>query len=356
MTLTSSEKQSGQTVEKVAPTFIVISSRSVEKGITCIQIIVSDPVMSVTAFFLLCCLAITAQAQSCSKPVGGADMNLKGEAILQDSFPDGSKVSFACNPGYTSAGGSATITCTAGSWSTLRLVCERKSCGAFLGVDNANVEYPSGDTLFGDTAEVTCNPGYMLVGNKVIRCGVQGWMDRPPVCEVVKCPTPGAIGNGSFTPQNENYNYREVVRYSCNTGFELNGSRESVCSEDKKFHPQPPNCVWVECKDPVIQNAVFVDGSRPPHKYLSLVTYRCKTGYVMIGQPTIKCNISSQWSPEVPKCQAGTKPPIITTTTAKTPTASPTPTTDGGNKSRNDTGIIVGVVSAAVIMVQHYWV
>lgn len=53
-------------------------------------------------------------------------MNLKGNAILQNTFADGSKVSFACSVGYTSAGGSETITCTAGTWSTVRLVCERK--------------------------------------------------------------------------------------------------------------------------------------------------------------------------------------------------------------------------------------
>lgn len=53
-------------------------------------------------------------------------MSLKGNAILQDTFPDGSSVSFACNVGYTTVGGSATITCTAGSWSPLRLVCESK--------------------------------------------------------------------------------------------------------------------------------------------------------------------------------------------------------------------------------------
>lgn len=51
-------------------------------------------------------------------------MDLKGEDILLQAFPDGTKVTFACNIGYTSAGGSAVITCTAGSWSPVRLICE----------------------------------------------------------------------------------------------------------------------------------------------------------------------------------------------------------------------------------------
>ncbi|XP_017274698.1 C4b-binding protein alpha chain-like isoform X2 [Kryptolebias marmoratus] len=261
--------------------------------------------MGVSALILLSCLgfAIQAQAQNCSKPVGGPNMHLKVDAILQDTFVDGSKVSFGCAVGYTSAGGSPTITCTAGSWSDLRLVCERKSCGALEEISNGNIEYPNGDTLFGDKAVVTCNAGYILVGNKEIRCGSQGWMDRLPVCEVMKCSTPGAIENGGFSPEKEFYNYLDVVRYSCNPGFTLNGSRESVCSENEKFLPEPPKCALVECKDPVIPNAEFVEGSRPPHKFSATVTYKCKPGYKMVGESTVTCDINSQWSPRVPHCR-----------------------------------------------------
>ena len=53
-------------------------------------------------------------------------MNLKGEYILKDTFSDGDRAAFECDVGYTSAGGSSSITCTAGSWSTVTLKCERK--------------------------------------------------------------------------------------------------------------------------------------------------------------------------------------------------------------------------------------
>ncbi|XP_037540596.1 membrane cofactor protein isoform X2 [Nematolebias whitei] len=260
--------------------------------------------MRVAALVLLGSLAFTAQAQNCTKPSGGPSMSLKDSAILQNTFPDGSNVSFACNVGYTSAGGSATIICTAGKWSTLRLVCERKSCGALPEVDHGTIDYPNGDALFGDKAVVTCNLGYILVGKNEIRCGAQGWMDRPPVCEVVTCSRPGQIENGVFNPQKESYTYRDVVRYVCDTGFTLNGSRELTCSEDEQFHLDPPKCVWVECQDPAIANSEFVEGSRPPHKISASIKYICKTGYDLIGQSTITCNINSQWSPELPVCRA----------------------------------------------------
>lgn len=53
-------------------------------------------------------------------------MDLKGSDSLLQTFPDGTQVSFACDPGYMSAGGSAVITCNAGTWTPVRLKCESK--------------------------------------------------------------------------------------------------------------------------------------------------------------------------------------------------------------------------------------
>lgn len=55
-------------------------------------------------------------------------MHLKDEYITKSTFEDGASVSFSCAPGYTSAGGSPRITCSAGAWSTLQLKCESEYC------------------------------------------------------------------------------------------------------------------------------------------------------------------------------------------------------------------------------------
>uniref|UniRef100_A0A1A7XVS4 Sushi domain-containing protein n=1 Tax=Iconisemion striatum TaxID=60296 RepID=A0A1A7XVS4_9TELE len=291
--------------------------------------------MGVTALFLLSCFgfAITAQAQECSKPTGGPNMYLKGDAILQNTFPDGSRVSFSCNTGYTTAGGSAFITCTAGSWSRLSLVCEKKPCGAYPDVDHGNVEYPQGDTLYGDTAKVTCNQGYNLVGQAVSRCDDQGWTGRPPVCEVVTCDAPRTIVNGTYNPNNEHYTFRDVVRYTCVNDNALSGASQLTCSEDGSFQPNPPACVWVDCKNPTIPNAEFVAGSRPPHRHLTSITYRCSPGFQMDGEATITCDINSQWSPRIPQC-------IIPT--------DPTDPSDEGHQSKP---WVIAVVVVAVLVV-----
>ncbi|XP_038143325.1 membrane cofactor protein-like isoform X3 [Cyprinodon tularosa] len=296
--------------------------------------------MGVPALFLLSslCFVYIVQAQQCSAPIGGPNMNLKDDYITQDTFEDGAVVYFKCNVGYESAGGSGKVTCTAGSWSPVLLKCEKKSCGA-----PPEVEFGQyGDTTaeFGDTVKYECRKGYNLVGNPVLRCEDQGWAGRPPTCEVIRCVTPDGVVNGTFTPLEENYEYNSVVKYDCNKDFVRNGSSELVCSEDGKFHPDPPTCVWVECEDPVITHAVYVRGSRPPHRYKASVTYSCENGYNLHGSSTITCTIDSQWSPALPSCiktEVSTAPPSNTTTaapsttttssTTTTTTPTPTPTT-----------------------------
>ncbi|XP_017274738.2 membrane cofactor protein isoform X3 [Kryptolebias marmoratus] len=277
------------------------SAAAFSKRTCCDQMAVSGPVMGVAAFFLLSSLAIAAQATSCSKPLGGNNMNLREEFIGNNTFQDGSKVSFSCAKGYTPSKGAPTITCTDGSWSDLTLECEPKSCGAFPEVSNGNVDY-SGGNVFGGKAVITCNQGYKLVGKREVRCVEQGWENRPPTCEVVKCVDPGDIANGVFSPKKEDYSFSEVVTYKCEGDFMLNGSKKLICSENGKFHPDLPKCIKVECKDPEIENAEYVQGSRPPHKHKDSVTYKCKPGYKMIGDSTVTCGINSQWSPRIPKC------------------------------------------------------
>ncbi|XP_070766492.1 membrane cofactor protein-like isoform X2 [Enoplosus armatus] len=280
--------------------------------------------MGVSSFLLLSCLglAITAQAQDCSRPLAGPNMNLKDDDILLQTFPDGLQVSFTCEVGYMSVGGSAVITCMAGTWTPVRLKCERLNCGSAGEVDNGFIDY-SGGSEFGDQCEIFCNTGYRLVGNNKLLCEVKGWSGRLPVCEVLVCDPPPVIEGGTFSPNEETYEYGHVVRYSCQSGYTLKGTPSISCSEDGTFVPRPPTCIVVQCEDPDILNADWVKGSRPPHIYRATVTYQCRSGYVMKGASTQTCEGTGQWSPGLPQCE---KIKTTTTTTTAKPTEMVTPT------------------------------
>ncbi|XP_024914743.1 membrane cofactor protein isoform X2 [Cynoglossus semilaevis] len=293
-----------------------------------------------------------AQAQECNEPVG-ENMKLKDPP---SSFPDGTTVTFACIVGYQSAGGSPSITCTAGTWSPIKLKCERKNCGSAGEILNGQTNYPE-ETLFGDKVIYTCNTGYVMIGTKERICGDQGWMGREPTCEAVSCDPPTANANSEYSPIKDNYGYNQQVRYICKDDLALIGSPVSTCIETG-FDTEPPTCIAVSCPDDDVANGEQVSGSRPPHRYKAIVTFKCLSGYVMEGVATQVCGLDSKWSPGLPKCKLSST--IAATTTPTTPTTPPadktmspttTPQPDSGNNLFIKIGIpilVIGVLVAGV--------
>ncbi|XP_028309762.1 membrane cofactor protein-like isoform X1 [Gouania willdenowi] len=307
--------------------------------------------MSYTPFLLLLCslgTAIIVQAQDCSYPVGGENMGLSDKDINSKTFPDGSTVTFICNLGHRpQTEHSGRIVCTAGSWSPVQLICEKKPCGIAGNVENGYIDYPTG-TSFGDKAVITCNPGYILVGKKTLTCGDQGWLDRLPECEIVFCDEPPNVPNAQYDPIKDSYEYEEVVQYSCNGDLVMDGSSSLTCEDDGTFKPNPPVCVSVQCDEHKVEFAEWVGGARFPYKYRDTVVLKCLPGYVMTGSPTISCGINSEWTPKRPVCTR--RVPTQSTTKATTTTTTDTPVTKGPGNGGNlpaVLGAVFGVIGVA---------
>ena len=71
-------------------------------------------------FVLLCFFLL---AQDCERPIRDT-MSLTDEDIQKEHIPSGSFVTFVCEMGYRSAGGSGKTTCVAGTWTPSTLRCE----------------------------------------------------------------------------------------------------------------------------------------------------------------------------------------------------------------------------------------
>nr|XP_040048939.1 complement receptor type 2-like isoform X9 [Gasterosteus aculeatus aculeatus] len=181
-------------------------------------------------------------------------------------------------------------------------LAQGKSCGSAGEVENGDLNYEG--TEFGDRLVVTCKTGYILVGVSQFTCGKDGWLGgRLPVCEAVACDAPPMLTNGDFSPVSDSYNYPEVVLYKCQKDYTMNGSSSSSCSKDGTFKPAPPTCIRVQCKDPDVTNGEWMSGARPPYKYKSAVTLQCIPGYNMNGAQTQRCELNSQWAPGLPTCE-----------------------------------------------------
>ncbi|MCI4387648.1 hypothetical protein PGIGA_G00076700 [Pangasianodon gigas] len=222
----------------------------------------------------------------CERPNVGENMVMIDD-LGQQTFPNGSTVTFKCSTGYQPVVSSAsrTITCVGTNWTNLELTCTKKSCGSLPDLPNGKYTYPDG-ILFGATAVAQCNEGYLLVGEKTRNCRDNGWDGRDPVCEAVKCLPPPTIQNGTFDPVEESYNYNEAVTYSCS--------------------------VVVECETPNIKNAVRVEGKPPPYGYKNFVRYQCNEGYTMNGTGHLVCEVNG-WNPPPPECISNRIPDPPTT-------------------------------------------
>uniref|UniRef100_A0A8C6S953 Sushi domain-containing protein n=1 Tax=Neogobius melanostomus TaxID=47308 RepID=A0A8C6S953_9GOBI len=234
----------------------------------------------------------------CDRPTGGPNMDLFTDVTFP--APDGTSVTFTCQVGHRSVG-SGTVACSAGTWSSLNMRCEKFNCGSAGEVINGNVDYSEG-TEFGAYARVVCNDGYMVVGQLTVYCGSRGWQGRLATCEVIMCDAPNPIVDGYFSPVKEAYEYSEVITYSCEGQHKLNGSKTVTCQENGQFHPAPPKCVLVNCPEPRVDNGMLAGGARPPYGHMSSVTFRCAVGHTMEGRDTVTCDINSKWSPALPKC------------------------------------------------------
>ncbi|KAM9830249.1 membrane cofactor protein-like isoform 2-T3 [Syngnathus typhle] len=312
--------------------------------------------MDISLFLVLSYLGLVmiAQAKDCSRPTLGSNTNLNDEDLLKDTFPDGSKANLVCAVGHQWTGGVKYVTCTDGVWSPVTIQCTAISCGAAEEVENGIVDYPNG-IEFGAQLSISCNRGFILVGAARRTCLADGtWSNHPPNCIAVTCDPPPKVAQGNFNPPKEIYQYEDVVQYSCDQDYVLNGSKHRDCSDDGQFKPGPPVCVKVNCPELEIVNAEMVSGARPPYGHMASVTFECISGYEMVGSPTVTCDINSRWLPKLPSCQRKEIPKSTTTVTTPkakvTPTASSKPDPETENKSDSShLGMSLGIAFAVII-------
>ncbi|KAI7794176.1 membrane-bound complement regulatory protein [Triplophysa rosa] len=266
--------------------------------------------------FVSLCYDTQIKRSQCSKPHFEGNVVLSDKDISTNDFPDGSQVTFMCIRGYVPVvtGTSKLVTCNGNKWTELALSCTRKSCGSLPEFPNGRYIIPNG-ILFGDSVTGVCDKGYMSMsfGTNQRTCRAEGWDGRAPECEAVTCPSPRVIDNGRFDGQEDTdrqYEYEDGVSYRCNSGFYLIGSAVLRCSDDGAFQPEPPKCIVVSCLAPNVPNGYRAGGKAPPYTLNNFIDYKCSNGYDMIGEYSIRCTANG-WSPEPPRCIGYCEPPVF---------------------------------------------
>ncbi|NXL96219.1 CR1 protein, partial [Alectura lathami] len=96
----------------------------------------------------------------------------------------------------------------------------------------------------GMSVSYACDPGYVLVGEAQLNCTADGaWSDPAPRCEVLRCPSPPNIDGGNHDSQDvEVFIPGMAVNYSCDPGYSLLGEASIYCTESGNWSLPAPQC------------------------------------------------------------------------------------------------------------------
>uniref|UniRef100_A0A8C9Q218 Complement component receptor 1-like protein n=1 Tax=Spermophilus dauricus TaxID=99837 RepID=A0A8C9Q218_SPEDA len=258
---------------------------------------------------------------SCSEPtVPGGHRNREA----RPPYKHGDSVTFTCKANFTMKG-NKTVWCQANKkWGPTPLpTCESDiplQCPTLPEIhDGHHTGQNVSQFAPGFSVTYSCKRGYLLNGEKIIRCLSSGeWSAAPPTCKEARCDTPAQLRNGRVeVPQSLLAGV--TAKFSCNEGYRLQGQPSSQCviAGNKAIWTKKPVCEEILCPPPSpILNGRHTGSSSRKFSYGSRVTYTCDPDpekgvkFILIGENTIRCTMDSQksgtWSGPAPRCELST--------------------------------------------------
>ncbi|XP_073904534.1 complement receptor type 2 isoform X2 [Castor canadensis] len=254
----------------------------------------------------------------CSEPkVPGGYRNRES----RPPYIHGDSVTFTCKANFTMKG-NKTVWCQANkTWGPTPLpTCESDfplECPPLPRIPNGQHTGQNVDRFApGLSVTYSCEPGYLLAGEKTIKCLSSGnWNSIPPTCEEAQCKPLGRLPNGQVE-EPLSLRVGVIANFSCNEGYRLQGQPSSQCviAEEKAVWTKKPVCEEILClPPPPILNGRHTGSSSVNVPYGSTVTYTCDPGpeegvdFILIGNNTIRCTTNNQktgtWSDPAPRCE-----------------------------------------------------
>ncbi|XP_078490615.1 sushi, von Willebrand factor type A, EGF and pentraxin domain-containing protein 1 isoform X44 [Ciona intestinalis] len=264
----------------------------------------------------------TALAATCTKVCSTPPTLANGDFTVKDmtnQYDINTVLTYTCNSGYR-LDNSATITCQAsGQFTSLAAVCT-KVCstpptltnGDFTVKNNAN-QYDINTVL-----TYTCNSGYRLDNSATVTCQASGQFSAlAAVCTTV-CLVPPPLTNGVYSPTRNPviFNVNEIITYTCNANFKLEGSNTVRCETNGQYTALAATCASDDkCGGPPLLTNGEYSPVKTPLEYNinENVVYTCNSGYRLDNSDTITCQAANQWSTLAAVCtKVCLTPPTLT--------------------------------------------
>ncbi|XP_067134813.1 sushi, von Willebrand factor type A, EGF and pentraxin domain-containing protein 1-like [Centruroides vittatus] len=120
-------------------------------------------------------------------------------------------------------------------WSGSEAVCQKIKCVEPMPPKYGDKICSSTDFLVGTTCEFSCDPGYILLGEKKKTCrSTKEWLPEGVECNAITCPALHPknhiiIRNCDF---GKHYEYNKLCSFQCPKGFEMKGPHHMLCDID----------------------------------------------------------------------------------------------------------------------------
>ncbi|XP_022316517.2 uncharacterized protein LOC111120118 isoform X1 [Crassostrea virginica] len=153
---------------------------------------------------------------------------------------------------------------------------------------------------YGTVVKFTCDTGYLLEGATTLICDINGtWSDSPPVCKKISCGSPSIPENGGIVSSNSSY-YTGLVQYRCDVGYHSHDELISRCQRNGKWS-SVPKCERIRCpKIGNLQNGSFINDF--DNTFGQKVSFRCNGNFRLVNASEIICQEDGQWSALKPHC------------------------------------------------------
>lgn len=222
-----------------------------------------------------------------------------------DFFLPGDDAMINCKEGYSVRDGSDQLYCQDdGLWDDVFGSCGEVEC-PYPGIPtNGSIPQLKDSDLktfpFGFDLSYKCDEGFRLHGTSWNSCNKGTWTFETPKCEVIKCYDPGTPDKG--WRQGNNFDVGSRVSFTCFTGYALLGSVERYCLKNGQWSGELTICDSnsTHCPHPGTPiNAIKTGNS---YDEGDAITYKCNSGFFLLGSSTRVCQPNGSWTGEQPKC------------------------------------------------------
>ncbi|XP_032828280.1 C4b-binding protein beta chain-like isoform X2 [Petromyzon marinus] len=176
-------------------------------------------------------------------------------------------------------------------------------------IENTHLSDSRGSVAIGSKVTYACEPGFVLVGQNTLTCISNGqWSDSEPECQAF-CEKPLPHGNAQVSPEYSRrglYYINQYAHFTCNKDFvSPSNGFYMTCMRSKNGYAH-----WVQESNLTCRATLctmfeeLMHGSfEGSNKIGDSVRFKCDERFLLVGSYELTCLQSGKWTGDAPTCQ-----------------------------------------------------